>query len=292
MLLVSALLAVIAFGAWPARALAAPSAQTVARDKTALDSAMADVAAANRRVASIEASLTAASAALDKLIAEQQETRDHLSSRVAATYRYGPLSFLEVIVSSADFEEFATRIFLITRINARDADELARLEKSRTRTVAQAKRLMRLQVQASREARALEASEERARAALAKSRSSLAASRRIAQSAPRLPASPTYTAATGTGGWKSAKASHYGKGSWGRRTADGTTVRSDSMIVAHKTLPFGTLVEFSFNGKRAVARVADRGPYTAGRVWDLGPGVISVLGFNGVHIVKYRIIGR
>jgi len=64
------------------------------------------------------------------------------------------------------------------------------------------------------------------------------------------------------------------------------------MVVAHKTLPFGTLIEFEYQGKRAVARVADRGPHSAGRDFDLGPGVIRVLDFSGVHNVKYRIIKR
>ncbi len=64
------------------------------------------------------------------------------------------------------------------------------------------------------------------------------------------------------------------------------------MIVAHKTLPFGTLIEFEYHGKRAVARVADRGPHTPGRTFDLGPGVVRVLGFEGVDTVRYRIIGR
>ena len=62
------------------------------------------------------------------------------------------------------------------------------------------------------------------------------------------------------------------------------------MIVAHKTLRFGTLIEFEYKGRRAVARVADRGPHTAGRTFDLGPGVVRVLDFSGVHEVRYRII--
>jgi rare lipoprotein A (peptidoglycan hydrolase) len=62
--------------------------------------------------------------------------------------------------------------------------------------------------------------------------------------------------------------------------------------VAHETLPFGTLIEFEYNGKRAVARIADRGPHTPGRTFDLGPGVVRVLDFGGVHEVRYRIIAR
>ena len=64
------------------------------------------------------------------------------------------------------------------------------------------------------------------------------------------------------------------------------------MMVAHKTLPFHTLIEFMYNGKRCVASVEDRGPFTPGREFDLGPGVVRALGFNGVHPIQYRIIGR
>ena len=62
------------------------------------------------------------------------------------------------------------------------------------------------------------------------------------------------------------------------------------MMVAHKTLPFHTLIEFEYNGKRAVTSVEDRGPSEKSRMFDLGPGVVRVFGFSGVHPVRYRII--
>jgi rare lipoprotein A len=95
----------------------------------------------------------------------------------------------------------------------------------------------------------------------------------------------------GTGNWQVGVASHYGINFTGRG-ANGEPIGPYTMMVAHKTLPFGTLIEFEYNGKRAVAKVADRGPYTPGRDFDLGPGVVRVLGFNGVHQVRYRIISQ
>ena len=109
--------------------------------------------------------------------------------------------------------------------------------------------------------------------------------------AARAPGNP-YTGVTGSGGWSTAVASWYGPGFYGQHMADGEVLRPDSMIVAHKTMPFGTLIEFSFRGHRAVAKVADRGPYVAGREFDLGPGTARVLHFDGVARVRYRIIGR
>lgn len=296
-LLRSAMTAVIAFVAFPPPAAAAPTASGLAIQRAAAERAANEYVAARRRAAAIEASAAAASERLDALVEEQRVAQDRLSSHVQSSYRYGPMGFLEVITSAASFEEFATRWFFITRINENDAVMLADIKTARARALTQARRLLDLQERAARELRAAEGVAAKARADLASSRAAYAAYRaRVNAATSTSPAakrpSPRYSNRSGTGAWSSAKASHYGRGSWGHRTADGTTVRSDSMIVAHKTLPFGTLVEFEYNGRRAVARVADRGPYVAGRVWDLGPGVIAVLGFNGVHTVRYRIIGR
>jgi len=93
-------------------------------------------------------------------------------------------------------------------------------------------------------------------------------------------------------GWKSARASWYGPGFYGNRTASGAILTEGMMNVAHKTLPFGTRIEFKFGGRTAIAVVNDRGPFTPGRVFDLGPGTATALGFSGVHTVQYRILGR
>jgi rare lipoprotein A len=84
-------------------------------------------------------------------------------------------------------------------------------------------------------------------------------------------------------------ASHYGRNFTGKG-ASGKSIGPYSMMVAHKTLPFGTLIEFSYHGRRAVASVEDRGPHVAGREFDLGPGVVRALTFSGVDEVNYRII--
>lgn len=57
--------------------------------------------------------------------------------------------------------------------------------------------------------------------------------------------------------------SHYSPADSGSRTASGIRVRSG--IVAHKSLPFGSKV--IIKGRRYV--VMDRGPYIAGRVFDI-----------------------
>lgn len=98
--------------------------------------------------------------------------------------------------------------------------------------------------------------------------------------------------AASTSSWRSAKASWYGPGFYGNTMAGGGTLSPDSMVVAHRTLAFGTKIQFEYNGRTCTATVQDRGPHVAGREFDLGPGTAKALGFGGVGTVKYRILGR
>lgn len=96
------------------------------------------------------------------------------------------------------------------------------------------------------------------------------------------------------GGWRSAKCSTYGIGDGliGNGMAGGGVLRADSMVVAHRSLPFGTKIRFKYKGRTCVAEVRDRGPFIAGRIFDLGPGTAKALRFSGVGRVRYQIIGR
>ncbi|MDZ4655132.1 MAG: septal ring lytic transglycosylase RlpA family protein [Coriobacteriia bacterium] len=108
----------------------------------------------------------------------------------------------------------------------------------------------------------------------------------------RTAVSRSASTATTTGGWKTAKVSWYGPGFYGNTMAGGGTLTPTSMVVAHRSMAFGTRIEFSYKGKTCVAVVQDRGPYIAGRVFDLGPGTAQALGFGGVGTVSYRILGK
>jgi hypothetical protein len=57
------------------------------------------------------------------------------------------------------------------------------------------------------------------------------------------------------------------------------------MGVANKTLPCGTKVTFLYGGRRVTAVVDDRGPFVAGREWDLNQNTAGALGFGGVATV-------
>ena len=78
----------------------------------------------------------------------------------------------------------------------------------------------------------------------------------------------------------------------GRKTASGVILSSNMMTVAHRTLPFGTLLRIinPKTGKYAIAKVVDRGPYISGRVLDLNMPVAKAIGFSGLGEVEYQQI--
>jgi hypothetical protein len=55
--------------------------------------------------------------------------------------------------------------------------------------------------------------------------------------------------------------------------------------VANKVLPCGTKVTFDYHGRSVTATVDDRGPFVAGRDWDLNQNTAGALGFGGVDTV-------
>jgi peptidoglycan lytic transglycosylase len=89
-------------------------------------------------------------------------------------------------------------------------------------------------------------------------------------------------------------ASWYGKPYHGRRTASGEVYNMYQMTAAHPSLPFGTQVVVTNleNGRSAVVRINDRGPFVHGRVIDVSRKAASQLGFlgQGVARVGVRVI--
>jgi rare lipoprotein A len=90
------------------------------------------------------------------------------------------------------------------------------------------------------------------------------------------------------------QASWYGPGFFGNRTANGEVFRPGTMTAAHRTLPFGTRVRVTNlnNGRVAVVRINDRGPFHGNRVIDLGHGAAKELGVisSGLARVKLEVL--
>jgi rare lipoprotein A len=90
------------------------------------------------------------------------------------------------------------------------------------------------------------------------------------------------------------QASWYGPGFYGNRTANGEVFRPGTYTAAHRSLPFGTRVKVTNlnNGRSAVVRINDRGPFTGGRIIDLAQGAASDLGVtaSGVATVRLEVL--
>jgi len=63
------------------------------------------------------------------------------------------------------------------------------------------------------------------------------------------------------------------------------------LIAAHKTLPMGARVRVVNldNGRSAVLKIVDRGPFIRGRVIDVSPAAASVLGFRQAGLAHVRL---
>lgn len=86
--------------------------------------------------------------------------------------------------------------------------------------------------------------------------------------------------------YKPAIATWYGPGFFGQQTACGQVLSPDLLGVAHRSLPCGTRVAFSYNGRSIVVPVIDRGPYgVAGADWDLTQATAAALGITATATV-------
>jgi hypothetical protein len=74
------------------------------------------------------------------------------------------------------------------------------------------------------------------------------------------------------------RATWYGPGLYGNRTACGQRLRRSTLGVAHRTLPCGTPVTFYHRGRFVTVSVIDRGPFRSGVEWDLTAAAAKALG--------------
>lgn len=89
-------------------------------------------------------------------------------------------------------------------------------------------------------------------------------------------------------------ASYYGPKFHGRKTSNGEVFDMHAFTAAHKTLPFGTVLEVTNlkNRKKCRVRINDRGPFIEGRMIDLSMGSAERIGMikDGVVEVELKII--
>jgi rare lipoprotein A len=87
------------------------------------------------------------------------------------------------------------------------------------------------------------------------------------------------------------EASYYAARFAGRRTAAGTRFDQERAMVAHRTLPFGTVVRIVNleNGRSEIGTVEDRGPYSRGRIIDLSRSLAQRLDMIRSGVARVRV---
>ena len=86
-------------------------------------------------------------------------------------------------------------------------------------------------------------------------------------------------------------ASWYGIPFHGRRAADGEIFDMNSLVAAHRTLPFGSILRVTNlnNGREVQVRVIDRGPFVGDRILDLARAAAVALDMIGTGTAPVRI---
>jgi len=101
---------------------------------------------------------------------------------------------------------------------------------------------------------------------------------------PPAPAPPAGSTERGIASW-------YGKPYDGRAAADGEIYNMETMVAAHRTLPFQTMVRVRnlTNDKTVDVRIIDRGPFVSNRVIDLSHAAAVAVGLIGSGIAQVEL---
>jgi len=107
----------------------------------------------------------------------------------------------------------------------------------------------------------------------------------------QVPRPPPSRASAVPGSIETGIASWYGHPYHGRRAADGETYDMETLVAAHRTLPFNTWVRVYnlTNNKTVDVRIIDRGPFVDGRIIDLSHAAAQAIDMIGPGIAQVRV---
>ena len=87
--------------------------------------------------------------------------------------------------------------------------------------------------------------------------------------------------------WYSALAAPYGATPTRDRTACGQPLQAETLGVAHPVLPCGVKLYIAYDGTRVLTQVIDRGPFVAGREFDITKALADKIGLHGTQPIKW-----
>ena len=112
---------------------------------------------------------------------------------------------------------------------------------------------------------------------------------------PPVPVAPTLYDARGLTPFQGGKATYYHDSLAGNPTASGERYDPRAMTAAHRSLPFGSIVDVvRRDGRWVRVRINDRGPYGRGRIIDLSRSAAAQVGVDraGVADVTLYLVYR
>jgi len=89
------------------------------------------------------------------------------------------------------------------------------------------------------------------------------------------------------GTWYSARAVPYSPTASRKRTACGQRIDTRTMGVAHPVLPCGAKLYISYEGRRVLTQVIDRGPTSPGREFAVTKALADTIGLHGTKRIRW-----
>ncbi|MFA5808867.1 MAG: septal ring lytic transglycosylase RlpA family protein [Thermoleophilia bacterium] len=243
-------------------------------------------------------------------------TLKQYEGRLTAMYKLGTSSFYAIVLSSEDLSDAMGRMEYLSSISENDRrlvrkvkaesqvvrdlhDKIDVLKQSNTEEInsmVEQKQNLQISIESAQSG----INSDTAELAKTQAREQDEETRRLAQEAeaslnqsgaqlfisgsgaPPADLRPTGAVLTGTSSW-------YGPGFQGNRTANGEIYNMFALTAAHKSLPFGTWLKVTYNGRSVFVRINDRGPYVGARILDLSKASAQSIGLTGVGYVTAEI---
>jgi rare lipoprotein A len=90
--------------------------------------------------------------------------------------------------------------------------------------------------------------------------------------------------------FQNGKATYYHDSLAGNKTASGEVYDPNGFTAAHRSLPFGSIVDVVMaDGRTVRVRINDRGPYGRGRVIDLSRRAAETVGLIGAGVAPVTL---
>jgi len=262
----------------------------------------------------IDGDIAAAESEVEELRSELAECQEAYDESLRTMYKRGDVSELEVLLDARALEEVWEDTAYFERILQSEVDTLEHLKSKLSQLELRERDLRDNRAKRQRISEALDSEmierrigelEARLSDVNAHLRALSGGSGERAQPAPdppawnvpepgellhRIPSQPPLSDFERTGMVYSGYTTSYGAEFHGSPTASGVIFNMYDFTCAHRTLPFGTWLLVTFQGRQTIVQVNDRGPFVPGRVLDLSFGAAQSIGLDGVQWTEFEIL--